>query len=251
LSGVVGVAAGVAHTCALLGDGSVRCWGGNGSGQIAAPGDGNVRLAPVAIPDLAGATSISAGDYHSCAVLTGGGVKCWGSNGLAQLGTGTTGDPSPPVTALLTGVAEIAVADDFSCARTTSGTVRCWGFAVALGQPNQLDGTQPSTTGLANIVAVTAGGNAACALDGTGAASCWGINLQGQLGTGDQNPRDRATPVKGGTGVATINAGLLHACAVLTDHTVRCWGENAFGALGDGTTKSSLVPVAVRVGPPP
>jgi len=133
----------------------VRCWGGNASGQIAAPADSNVRLAPVAITDLAGVTSISAGDYHSCAVLTGGGVRCWAatishSSGRARPAILPAGHGHPDR------VAEIAVADSFSCARTTSGTVRCWGYAVALGQPNQLDGTQPSTTGLANIVAVTA-----------------------------------------------------------------------------------------------
>jgi alpha-tubulin suppressor-like RCC1 family protein len=208
--------------------------------------------APVAIPDLAGVASMSAGDSGSCAVLTGGGAKCWGDNQLGDLGTDTTGPPSAPVTAMLTGVVEIAVGYSAACARTVDATVRCWGYAATSGEPTlPADSKLPSTTGLANIVAITNRNGHACALDASGAVFCWGSNNDGQLGTGDRLERGAPTRVAGLSAAIALGGGTLHTCAVLTDHTVRCWGQNAFGALGTGSVSVMDVtaPVAVRTGP--
>src|ERR1035437_10916514 len=90
-SGVVAVSAGDSHVCAMTSVGVVWCWGYNASGRLgdASTTDSNV---PVQVSGLgSGAVAISAGSSYSCAVITGGTVKCWGDNGSGQLGNGSTG----------------------------------------------------------------------------------------------------------------------------------------------------------------
>jgi alpha-tubulin suppressor-like RCC1 family protein len=95
-----GLAAGARHTCAVLGDGSVRCWGANEAGQL---GDGSLldSWIPVVVSSLADATGgIGAGGQHTCAAVAGGQLRCWGANGRGQLGDGTTLDRLTPVPVL-------------------------------------------------------------------------------------------------------------------------------------------------------
>src|SRR5439155_19854864 len=93
-SGVIQVAAGGAHTCALTDTGAVKCWGLNSSGQL---GDGTktTRVVPVAASGLgSGVVWVSAGTKHSCAVPGVGAVECWGYDKSGQLGDNSTGDTS-------------------------------------------------------------------------------------------------------------------------------------------------------------
>ena len=178
------------HSCATTSSGAAACWGDNWAGQL---GDGTTtqRTTPATVSGLAsGVAAVSPGGDHSCAVTTGGALKCWGRNLDGQLGDGTTTERWTPVnvTGLASGVAAVAASYRHTCALTTGGGVLCWGYNVdgRLGDSTTTDRTTPTpVSGLSSgVAAIAVGQEHSCALTLGGDVLCWGGNTTGQLGDG-------------------------------------------------------------------
>jgi alpha-tubulin suppressor-like RCC1 family protein len=251
LTGAVALAAGYGHTCALLSNATMRCWGENREGQL---GNGTTAIPgtaqPVAVSGITGASAITTGAYHTCALLGNGTLRCWGRNSQGQLGNGTftRSSTSVPV-AGITGVAAVSGGGAHTCAVLGDGTVRCWGDNEfgQLGNGTTTTSTTPVlVTGLAGAVDVSAGWRHTCALLGDGTVHCWGQNQFWQLGNGTASNSSTPVRVSGISGAVAVTAGWFHhSCALLGNGTVRCWGDNDWGQFGNGTTTSSSTPVAM------
>jgi alpha-tubulin suppressor-like RCC1 family protein len=181
------IAAGGAHTCALLASGKVMCWGydieisqGDRSAMIG--------LVPEEVSGLSnGITAIALGGSHACAVSSSGGLQCWGRNGYGELGIGRKGDRSSPVDVkgLSQNAKSVTAGENSTCAILSDGGVKCWGNNGdgQLGNGTREDSPIPvDVAGLSgNATAVAAGRNHICALTSDQRVKCWG---SGYLGDG-------------------------------------------------------------------
>ncbi|WP_141578839.1 RCC1 domain-containing protein [Actinomadura sp. WMMA1423] len=231
------VATGGLHSCAVLVEGGVVCWGQNQWGVLGSgdQGDGsNLSIgddeepADVAIGgdimvDLGRdrtAKAIAAGGTHTCVINDLDNVMCWGMSDKGQLGYPNTdeiiGDDEDP--------------DDLGAVDLGHRTVR----------------------------AIAAGEDHTCAVTDSGAVYCWGDNGHGQLGLpqdlNNQIIGDDETPLSAGhvdldgMKAVDVTAGRAHTCATLEDATLRCWGDNTYGATGLGTPVLDVPPDSGPVG---
>ena len=222
------------HSCALLADGSLQCWGSNYEGQL---GDGTTtpRNHPVTVQGVSDAVAIAAGGNFTCALLANGTVVCWGSIPGAGVGVG-----QPGVVPGLASVTAVAAGTNFACALKSDGTVWCWGSStygtLGDGGAEYYSHVPVQVLGLSSAVALGAGHYHVCAVTSPGGAvHCWGHNNHGQLGDGSTQDRDQPVQVVGLSGAVTVRGAGNHTCAQLTNGTVQCWGNNFSGELGDGT----------------
>jgi alpha-tubulin suppressor-like RCC1 family protein len=251
VSDVIAISIGIIHSCALTGDGGVQCWGDNSEAQL---GNGSTTGSniPVAVTDLGGGiTAITSGAGHTCALTSGGAVKCWGYNSDGQLGNGTTTNSNIPVavTGLSNGVSAISSGGVHSCALTT-GVMKCWGYNVygQLGDGTTTDSSTPvAVTGLVSgIAAISSGFYHTCVLTSGGGVQCWGNNGYGQLGNGSTTGGLSPVNVSGlGMDILAISSGGFHTCALTNGGGMKCWGYNGYGQLGNGSSDDHLTPVDV------
>lgn len=255
------------HTLALKSDGTVVAWGFNTHGELgintqtSSPSPVNVPMTGL-IGVVAG---VSAGYYHSVALISNGTVMTWGSNTHGELGNGLSTYSLIP-TQVLTGVTNnvtgadgkvTAVAEVFSgadaviagaghtLAHKADGTVWAWGLndTGQLGNNTLTDSVTPVLVqGLTDVTAVTAGNSHNMALKADGTVWAWGSDY---LGNGTTNKSLIPVLVPGLTNVKTISTGYLHTVALKYDGAVVTWGDNSAGKLGDGSTTNRLRPVSV------
>lgn len=215
------------RACALLRNGTVRCWGGTVLGEVSS---------------LTTIQNLNARGSNFCAVAMDGRVYCW--NGAPR----DSAQPALVAVAGITTAVEVAAGSNHACARLRDSTVVCWGTGNSgqLGDGRSVNSATPVVvSGLTDATALTAGAAHTCALRATGTVLCWGLNTNGQVGNGTTVNVATPAAISSLTGVRQVRAGLRHTCAVLTAGGVRCWGENLWSQLGDGTNTDRTAPVAV------
>jgi alpha-tubulin suppressor-like RCC1 family protein len=130
LTNVVAIDAGGAHSCAVLKDGTVRCWGRNDSGELGTGDTLPLRFASNPVPGVTTARALAAGLAHSCALLHDATVRCWGANQAGQLGNGTFDNsllPVPASTQNIIAAIDAGPRGATTCARLIDGRAQCWG----------------------------------------------------------------------------------------------------------------------------
>ena len=266
------VSAGGAHTCALLKDGRIKCWGRNDEGQLGSgnlvnrgAGKGEMGDSLVVVNLGESARAVSAGAAHTCALLANGSLKCWGKNNKGQLGVGDRDDRNLPVDVEVGDeltVKSVSAGGEHTCALLSDDSMKCWGEGstgqLLSGSPDER--LKPSANGIDlddHLVAkdISMGTEHACALLNHGLIKCWGKNDVGQLGQGDldsvgkssgdpDDELDEIPPVNLGTDVTAraVTVGTRHSCAIVNDGSVVCWGANDRGQLGLGTSTNNPDP---------
>ncbi len=262
-SGVRGISAGMNHTCALVDDHTMKCWGGNGSDQLGlGAGVGNDYDEPKNVRwRLVGITDLAAGWRHTCVKFSNGGLKCWGNNEFGQLGNGTTKSSPDPVDVV--GLSEVlathtpipqykAIALARHCVLTSRGGVMCWGSNASgnLGDGTDLESNVPvMVEGLSSgVTTIASAYGVSCAITTTGGLKCWGFNLYGQLGDGTTTSRNHPVDVIGlDRDVVAVGIGPAQTCAAIRNGGLKCWGKNDYGQLGIGSddTTTHTIPVDV------
>ena len=252
-SGVVKVATGMSHACALLATGKVMCWGDCTSGQC-----GNSSYlhsyAPSEVVGLSGAVDLDVGDEFSCVVTENGGLKCWGFlDDGSILGSGVPGHANSywepiDVKGMSSGARAVTIGHRFSCALLEDGSVKCWGYNYSriLGDGTEIDSSIPvDVIGLdLPVVTISANGTSVCALMVDGTLKCWGQNFSKHQS--DESVFLTPTLITGfEKKVLSVSVGEDHGCVILEGHSVVCWGYNYYGQIGGGKDEIKSPPTYV------
>jgi alpha-tubulin suppressor-like RCC1 family protein len=260
---IVQVAAGTTHACALLANGTVRCWGGNDFGQVGLTGINPVK-SPTEVAGLGIVKAIAASQTSTCALLSDATVQCWGSNTSGQLGRGGSVDsvphPSPGAVPSLSGVTFIrGSSGDHFCAIVADGGIQCWGANGdgQLGNGASLPAAPQTTpvavcavagaapcTALVGAKFVTGGDRHTCAVVAQDRVACWGANDTKQLGRTTAGSAPDASPgfVNPEVTAKVVTAGNGISCAVDLTGAAKCWGTDGFSTLGNAQSGGQLQP---------
>jgi alpha-tubulin suppressor-like RCC1 family protein len=269
LAGATQLSAGGKTTCAVVADGGVACWGGNGTGQLGTGNaDGDPHPAAVAVTLPSSVVRVDVGPVGACALLGNGEPWCWGDNTYQQLARSPEGPIGAPAKAELgaLAIARTAAGTFSSFAVTASGELFSWGavagiegsvagrlssigsdplpLSIGLGPVSSLS-ISSTTLAPPSYPAPARGIGHACAIV-LGEIFCWGDTRVGALGTGVHEPAEsprRALIASDTAWARQVAAAGETTCARLTDGEVECAGDNASGAMGRDpkTTPFSVV----------
>jgi alpha-tubulin suppressor-like RCC1 family protein len=233
---VVEISRGFDHACALLDDGTARCWGDNVVGELGndrQTGDPSTEPLPVTVVKVPRLASISAGAGFTCALAAEGSAWCWGNPTYGEIGRGDDPDSRTPgmVTGLGSGVDVIAAGDDQACA-IRDGELLCWGLmdgALIETDPDAASWNTPRSIDLGVAVKAIAveNGYHRCALDEAGETWCWGNAEARQIGPAVAEGTDWVSkPVRMDLPNATqVATGYDFTCALFAADDLRCWGD--------------------------
>ncbi len=249
------LAAGPRTACAILSDGSMKCWGINSKGELGQGAATAYNPIPAPVVSLEKFVNLDGGYGHTCAVTNKGRVACWGESGNGRLGNNESSiDLSVPTYAYnVSNAVKVTTGDRHTCAVLKDGTVKCWGQnangELGIGSTGGNYDIAESVS-ITDVIDITSGGNTSttdftCALKTDGTVWCWGDNSKQQLGNGagaDQNSPANVTTV---SDIIDISAVTDAVYALKDDGTVLAWGEDDSGELGlvtPGMTTPNTIP---------
>jgi alpha-tubulin suppressor-like RCC1 family protein len=267
-SGVLAVAVGHAHACALVASGAAHCWGDNSVGQLGSESQRQSNV-PVPVPGGLAFRQITSLGPHVCGLTATGEAYCWGSNRFGQIGSGSKTEIVSTPSLVSGGLSFVVVSAGYAhtCGVTRTQEAYCWGSnrSGELGTGQRGDSVVPvRVAGGLRFRTISAGGGQTCGITTDSLAYCWGGNSSGELGNGSLTDSPVPVPVAGKLsfvvfqvakdpllralqlGVQSIiGAGLGYTCGIVTKGTAYCWGANRSGQLGNGAQADSSTPVQV------
>ncbi len=245
----VSIACGGKTTCGISANGELTCWGDNTEAQLGALA-ATASVLPVRVAPGLRVGQASVGQAHVCAVALGGGLWCWGRNSERQAGDSDAYQVRAPLAIdPANAYLQVSAGQRHSCAIRRDGRLVCWGdqqVRLLGSDPTAATAGGPRPVGSdADYAQVSVAWFHSCARKRDGSIWCWGRNAEGQLGTGDFNPRNVPTRVFGDNAWGALAVGHLHSCA-MDPFGTWCWGGNDQGQLGTGDNQPRVVPTYVE-----
>lgn len=217
------------HSCAVVSDHTLRCWGRNHRSQLGISGD--EALKPTLVPGLSNVDSVSIGFLHTCAIAAGE-IWCFGDNAHGQVGIDSleTMVAAPSRIEGITDAVALSSGVDHSCALREGGEVLCWG-ALFPDRPYEL--APVALEGAPeDVVFIDSGANKIAMLTADGALWIAGEGRDYALGTGTDSDQFLPVQILAGERVRDVDLGVNHSCAVLERGELMCWGQNGARMLG-------------------
>ena len=259
LNNIVDISCAPAFRCAVLSDGTVKCWGAAVYGRLGEGTSGsdwsNIK-GPTTVTGISKAVAIDSSEMHTCVVLSTGAMKCWGESTTyyPRLGSSINSNQATPVDVGNTNkeAVQVFASAYHTCAVMTDGTVYCWGRnddgQIGSGSTSTVFTNPTQVSDITNAIDVSLGYSYSCATLSDGKVKCWGKNDKGQLGDGTTTERRTAVSAWeydiSDVSISQIIAGGranadAFVCILYSNGDVKCRGRNDQGQLGDGTKTDS------------